>query len=250
MDKLKRKQYSDLIELAIIFAFLFMIITIYVPSMIWEEEAEAAETARFNIQTVHDVEYFYKMLTDKYESDGLWAMNVVNAVRDSVLADSTYLGERNFELTGENISVNIPDGFDVEYDTTFGFLKTRRDTVIDTIHTVVMYSEELSRNDTSFVSKRDLLLLRLEQGFISDLGYETKQRSEVVSYYDSYTPDSSNFYCPLTNEKISVKIKDDGDVLRISSPIEGIYNEGRYMLFSFKTRNHGYIEDGSRSWDQ
>lgn len=250
MDKLKRKQYSDLIELAIIFAFLFMIITIYVPSMIWEEEAEAAETARFNIQTVHDVEYFYKMLTDKYESDGLWAMNVVNAVRDSVLADSTYLGERNFELTGENISVNIPDGFDVEYDTTFGFLKTRRDTVIDTIHTVVMYSEELSRNDTSFVSKRDLSLLMLEQGFISDLGYETKQRSEVVSYYDSYTPDSSNFYCPLTNEKISVKIKDDGDVLRISSPIEGIYNEGRYMLFSFKTRNHGYIEDGSRSWDQ
>mgnify|MGYP003323324095 CR=1 FL=1 len=250
MDKLKRKQYSDLIELAIILAFLFMIITIYVPSMIWEEEAEAAETARFNIQTVHDVEYFYKMLTDKYESDGLWAMNVVNAVRDSVLADSTYLGERNFELTGENISVNIPDGFDVEYDTTFGFLKTRRDTVIDTIHTVVMYSEELSRNDTSFVSKRDLSLLMLEQGFISDLGYETKQRSEVVSYYDSYTPDSSNFYCPLTNEKISVKIKDDGDVLRISSPIEGIYNEGRYMLFSFKTRNHGYIEDGSRSWDQ
>jgi hypothetical protein len=218
--------------------------------MIWEEEAEAAETARFNIQTVHDVEYFYKMLTNKYESDGLWAMNVVNAVRDSVLADSTYLGERNFELTGENISVNIPDGFDVEYDTTFGFLKTRRDTVIDTIHTVVMYSEELSRNDTSFVSKRDLSLLMLEQGFISDLGYETKQRSEVVSYYDSYTPDSSNFYCPLTNEKISVKIKDDGDVLRISSPIEGIYNEGRYMLFSFKTRNHGYIEDGSRSWDQ
>ena len=250
MDKLKRKQYSDLIELAIILAFLFMIITIYVPSMIWEEEAEAAETARFNIQTVHDVEYFYKMLTDKYESDGLWAMNVVNAVRDSVLADSTYLGERNFELTGENISVNIPDGFDVEYDTTFGFLKTRRDTVIDTIHTVVIYSEELSRNDTSFVSKRDLSLLMLEQGFISDLGYETKQRSEVVSYYDSYTPDSSNFYCPLTNEKISVKIKDDGDVLRISSPIEGIYNEGRYMLFSFKTRNHGYIEDGSRSWDQ
>ena len=115
MDKLKRKQYSDLIELGIVFAFLFMIITIYVPSMIWEEENEASNTARFNIQTVYDIEYFYRILTDKYESDGLWAMNVVNAVRDSVLADSTYLGERNFELIGQNISVNIPDGFDVEY---------------------------------------------------------------------------------------------------------------------------------------
>ena len=249
-DKLKRKQYSDLIELGIVFAFLFMIITIYVPSMIWEEENEASNTARFNIQTVYDIEYFYRILTDKYESDGLWAMNVVNAVRDSVLADSTYLGERNFELIGQNISVNIPDGFDVEYDTTFGFLKTRRDTLMDTIHTVVVYSEELSRNDTSFVTKDDLSLVMLDDGFISDLGYETKLRSEVVSYYDSYIPDSSNFYCPLTNEKIVVNLKDEGEILRISSPIEGIYSEGRYLLFSFKTRNHGYIEDGSRSWDQ
>ena len=250
MDTVERKKYSDLIELGIVFAFLFMIITIYVPSMIWVEEEEAAESARFNIQTVHDIEYFYRILTDDYEPDGLWALNVVNAVRDSVLADSTYLGERNFELIGENVSVNIPEGFDVEYDTTFGFLKTRRDTLIDTIHTVVLYSEELSRNDTSFVTKNDLSLVMIEEGFVSDLGFETKQRSEVVSYYDSYIPDSSNFYCPLTDEKIVVNIKDDGDVVRISSPIEGIYSEGRYLLFSFKTRNHGYIEDGSRSWDQ
>ena len=250
MDTVERKKYSDLIELGIVFAFLFMVITIYVPSMIWVEEEEAAESARFNIQTVHDIEYFYRILTDDYEPDGLWALNVVNAVRDSVLADSTYLGERNFELIGENVSVNIPEGFDVEYDTTFGFLKTRRDTLIDTIHTVVLYSEELSRNDTSFVTKNDLSLVMIEEGFVSDLGFETKQRSEVVSYYDSYIPDSSNFYCPLTNEKIVVNIKDDGDIVRISSPIEGIYSEGRYLLFSFKTRNHGYIEDGSRSWDQ
>ena len=250
MDTVERKKYSDLIELGIVFAFLFMIITIYIPSMIWEEEAEAAENARFNIQTVHDVEYFYKILTNNYESNGLWAMNVVNAVRDSVLADSTYLGERNFELIGESVNVNIPEGFDVEYDTTFGFLKTRRDTLIDTIHTIVVYSEELSRNDTSFITKDDLSLIMLEEGFVSDLGYETKQRSEVVSYYDSYIPDSSNFYCALTTEKIVVNIKDDGDVLRITSPIKGIYSEGRYVLFSFKTRNHGYIEDGSRSWDQ
>ncbi len=250
MDTVERKKYSDLIELGIVFAFLFMIITIYVPSMIWVEEEEAAESARFNIQTVHDIEYFYRILTDDYEPDGLWALNVVNAVRDSVLADSTYLGERNFELIGENVSVNIPEGFDVEYDTTFGFLKTRRDTLIDTIHTVVLYSEELSRNDTSFVTKNDLSFVMIEEGFVSDLGFETKQRSEVVSYYDSYIPDSSNFYCPLTNEKIVVNIKDDGDIVRISSPIEGIYSEGRYLLFSFKTRNHGYIEDGSRSWDQ
>ena len=250
MDEIKRKQYSDLIELGIVLAFLFMIITIYVPSAIWVEEVTAAEGARFNIQTVHDVEYFYKILTDGYEENGLWAMNVVNAVRDSVMADSTYLGERNFELAGESVNVIIPEGYDVEFDTTFGILKTRRDTLIDTIHTVVTYSEEMFRNDTSFVSKEDLPAVMIEEGFIANLGFETKQRSEVVSYYDSYMPDSSNFYCPLTGEIIVVRLKEEGEVLRVASPIEGVYSEGRYLLFSFKTRSHGYIEDGSRSWDQ
>lgn len=250
MDEIKRKQYSDLIELSIVLAFLFMIITIYVPSAIWVEEVTAAEGARFNIQTVHDVEYFYKFLTDGYEENGLWAMNVVNAVRDSVMADSTYLGERNFELAGDSVNVIIPEGYDVEFDTTFGILKTRRDTLIDTIHTVVTYSEEMFRNDTSFVSKEDLPAVMIEEGFIANLGFETKQRSEVVSYYDSYMPDSSNFYCPLTGEIIVVRLKEEGEVLRVASPIEGVYSEGRYLLFSFKTRSHGYIEDGSRSWDQ
>ena len=250
MDEIKRKQYSDLIELGIVLAFLFMIITIYVPSAIWVEEVTAAEGARFNIQTVHDVEYFYKILTDGYEENGLWAMNVVNAVRDSVMADSTYLGERNFELAGKGVNVIIPEGYDVEFDTTFGILKTRRDTLIDTIHIVVTYSEEISRNDTNFVAKKDLPAVMIEGGFIADLGFETKQRSEVVSYYDSYMPDSSNFYCPLTGEIIVVRLKEEGEVLRVASPIEGVYSEGRYLLFSFKTRNHGYIEDGSRSWDQ
>ena len=250
MDEIKRKQYSDLIELGIVLAFLFLIITIYVPSAIWVEEVTAAEGARFNIQTVHDVEYFYKILTDGYEENGLWAMNVVNAVRDSVMADSTYLGERNFELAGESVNVIIPEGYDVEFDTTFGILKTRRDTLIDTIHTVVTYSEEMFRNDTGFVSKEDLPTVMIEEGFIANLGFETKQRSEVVSYYDSYMPDSSNFYCPLTGEIIVVRLKEEGEVLRVASPIEGVYSEGRYLLFSFKTRSHGYIEDGSRSWDQ
>ena len=34
----KRKQYSDILELGIVFAFLFLIICIYVPRAIWDEE--------------------------------------------------------------------------------------------------------------------------------------------------------------------------------------------------------------------
>jgi len=34
----KRKLYSDLLEFAIVTAFLFLIISIYVPRAIWDEE--------------------------------------------------------------------------------------------------------------------------------------------------------------------------------------------------------------------
>ena len=33
-----RKNYSDLLELAIVFGFLFLVISIYVPRAIWDEE--------------------------------------------------------------------------------------------------------------------------------------------------------------------------------------------------------------------
>ena len=45
----KRKKYSDLLELAIVIAFLFMIISIYVPRAIWDEEEFFEDKSRFYI---------------------------------------------------------------------------------------------------------------------------------------------------------------------------------------------------------
>ena len=42
--KLKKRQFrSDLLELIIMLTLIFMVITIYVPKAIWEEEAQAAD---------------------------------------------------------------------------------------------------------------------------------------------------------------------------------------------------------------
>jgi hypothetical protein len=80
-------------------------------------------------------------------------MHIINAVSDSVTADSNYVGEQKLNLLGKVINVNVPAGFGVEFDTTFGFHKFKRDTIADTTSTVIMYSEELSRNDTIFVRR-------------------------------------------------------------------------------------------------
>ena len=46
MDR-KRKMYSDLLELGIVFAFLFLIISIYVPRAIWDEEEYFEKRSHF-----------------------------------------------------------------------------------------------------------------------------------------------------------------------------------------------------------
>ena len=91
------------------------------------------EESRFRMQTVYNVENFHNILTGSYETDGKKAVTLVNAVRDSVMADSTFLGEQIVKLNGEEFLVDVPKGFDVEYDTTFGLRRISKETIVDNI---------------------------------------------------------------------------------------------------------------------
>ena len=149
----KRKNLSDLLELGIVVAFIFLIICIYVPRAIWDEEESFESKSQFHMENMYDVQNFYKSVMGEYSTDGLWAVQVVNSVRDSLSGDSTYLGTQSITLRSKTFSVNVPKGYDIEFDTTFGFPMMRRDTISDTIATIVMYSEDLLRNDT-YVQKK------------------------------------------------------------------------------------------------
>ena len=144
----KRILISDLLELAIVLSFIFLVIAIYVPRAIWDEEDYYRKESRYRMQNIFDVESFYQILTEEYSEDPLWALSVVNAARDSLTADSTFLEDQLINISGKIIDINIPVDYDVEFDTTFGFLKSRRDTILDTTVTLIMFSEEISRNDT------------------------------------------------------------------------------------------------------
>ena len=75
------------------------------------------------------------------------------------------------------------------------------------------------------------------------------ERVEAIEYYKTYIPDSSTYYCPLTNNEYIMEISDDGTDLSISSPIEEPIVESHYILFSFKGMNHGVIKSGRKSWE-
>jgi hypothetical protein len=242
------KKLNDLIELIIVLGLIFILFAIYVPVSIWEEEDRYKNISHFRMNTIYNIQEFYKNLTGDYATDGLWAMNVVNAVRDSLTADSTYLDKQLLGLHRNKINLNIAKGFDVEFDTTFGFQKFRKDTIMDTTVKILTFSEQLSRNDTVYIQKKNLSVMLSSENFRNILSEESVKRVESIDYYDTYMPDTSMFYCPLTSQPYNIKFIEDK--LRIESPIEDIYKKPRFLIFSLKAQNHGYIEDGILSWSK
>ena len=242
------RKINDLVELFIVIGLIIMLFTIYVPVAIWEEEDIYEDVSHFRMSTINQIQEFYKTLTGDYATNGLWAMNVVNATRDSLTADSTYLGEQLLKLGRNKIVLNIPTGYDLEFDTTFGFQKFRKDTIIDTTVKIVTFSEQLSRNDTAYIQKKYLADMLQSEDFRSILEEEVVSRVEVVDYYDSFMPDTSTFYCPVTLEPYNINFEDKK--LRIESPIDKVYKEQRFLVFSLNAYNHGYIQDGIISWSK
>lgn len=237
----------DLLELGILVAIVIFILVIYVPRAIWDEEDAMKDESRFKMGNDYDVITYYERLTDKQTANGLWALKVVNAARDSLTADSTFLGQKTIDFGDESVDVDVFEGYDVVYDTSFGFLMTRKDTIVDTVYTVVTYNEEDARYDTSFI-RLDMIDPYLKDITLVDIpDTNLSSHVEVVSYYDSYMPDSSMFFCPLTGKPYIITLSED-DILAVESPITETYKEPRYLVFSFTSDSHGKIADGEKSW--
>ena len=133
--------------------------------------------SRYRMQTVYNVENFHNILTGSYEPDGKKAVTLVNAVRDSVMADSTFLGEQTIKLNGESFLVDVPKGFDVEYDTTFGLRRVSKETIVDTTVTILMMSEETGMEDTVYVQKKNLFNVKQDPLFMGVVSENTFEKS-------------------------------------------------------------------------
>ena len=248
---MNQNKISDLLELAMVLAFLFLIFVIYVPVSIWAEENDYEKRSRFNMQNIYDIELFYEQLTGSYSPNFFEAMHVVNSARDSLLGDSLYVGEQSLTLFGRQYNVDIYETFGFNYDTTFGFKSYRRDTILDTTVQIIMYSQELGRNDTSFTQKKYLNTYMEDPNFVEKLSEEPLKRVELVEYYKTFLPDSNTYRCPLTAKPYIIDVDNKNKKFKVVSPItrENPYKDPRFLIFSLKSNGHGEINDGNRSWD-
>ena len=247
--QIKERHKTDILEIGIVFFILLLFVVIYVPIAIWEEENYYRKESRFRMNNLYDIEVFHKSIMGEFNPNFHETMDLVNAARDSVVADSLFIEEQLIILNGKEYQVDIYDNFAFEYDTTFGFKSFRRDTILDTTLQIVVYDENLGRDDSIFIRKKDLFSYEDDSSFNGIVKAEQIERVELVEYYKTFIPDSSTYYCPLTANAYQIDISDEGSSFRVSSPINETVKKPRYLLFSFKANSHGIIQDGSRSWD-
>ena len=62
--------------------------------------------------------------------------------------------------------------------------------------------------------------------------------------------DSLMYFCPVSEKPYFISLKEEGNAVRVDSPIEETIVRRRYTVFAFKANNHGFINDGSKSWDR
>ena len=241
MDKVKQKFFNDYLEVIIFFVFLMTLLVIYVPSVIWQEEDMYRDESRSRMQALYNIESFHNILTGKYEQDGLKAVTLVNAVRDSVMADSTFLGDQSIKLNGEEFLVNVPRGFDVEYDTTFGQRRIEKETIVDTTVTIVMLSEDTGLEDTLYVQKRNLSDLKEDPLFLNVVSEATFERVETISYFDRSFRKEDDFISDSYTPMVRVNMLEE-DLVRISMLSEDA-GERKLNTFIGSFFNPGIEED-------
>ena len=80
---MNQQNKSDALEIFIILAMFLLVLVIYVPVAIWEEETYYEKESRYRMQNLNDIQSFFSRLTGGYTSSFSEALSVVNAVRDS-----------------------------------------------------------------------------------------------------------------------------------------------------------------------
>ena len=185
-EKIDKK--VEILDWGIIFSFIVMMIVIYIPLSIWEEEEKYKNESRKRMEIIVNAQEFYKELTGQYTDNGQELFRLVESAIDSTIADSLFFGKQSIEIGEKTINVDISKGFLNRADTTFSIGVKRKKVVIDTIYTVEMNNEETNGIDTAYVNTGNIFKVKNDTLFKRIIDFNQ------TSYNESYTDYISRKY--------------------------------------------------------
>jgi hypothetical protein len=232
-----------------VFLALILILVIYIPKSIWNEEKAMRKVGHHRMNVQYDTQRFYKQMGGSFQTDPVLAMQVLTAVRDSTRADSNYFGKQQLGYKDQDFAMDVIRNFYLIFDTTFAFDYQKTDTVYDTTYQVLKWNTELFAYDTLYIHQSRIKSTQGDSSFKEILGYEVKPREQTDTYYIPYSLDTILAYQPLINERYIVSVKENNSI-HIQDPLKGEYKERRYLFVAFRDTSYGYIDNGERSWER
>ncbi|MDZ7797508.1 MAG: hypothetical protein U5N56_10940 [Candidatus Marinimicrobia bacterium] len=113
------EKWSFVVKWIAVILIVILLLVIFIPNQIWQVERSMEQRSRWKMRQLWDAQRMYKKLTGHYNSDMEGVLWFVSAVRDSMLADSEYVGEQYIDFKGEEVKIDVPRYYFSEYDTTF-----------------------------------------------------------------------------------------------------------------------------------
>ena len=88
---------------------------------------------------------------------------------------------------------------------------------------------------THLIFKKKLLnKFTSDSNFVELVEEVPSKRVEVINYYDTYMPDSAMYFCPVSNQSYIISMQDEGNSIRVDSPIEETIVRRRYIFSPLK----------------
>lgn len=255
MNDRKYERKISILDWGIIISSLLLLLTVYLPQSIWEEEVEFRNLGRHRMTSIASTQEFFYEITGEYTYDGEHLFELVEAAMDSLIADSLFTGDKIINLNGNAYPVNLERGFEIRVDTTFSSATNLYFSYEDTIFTVGLNNPESGNIDTMFINVKDLQLYKLDKHFREIYKTDIVTRSEIRTDYlrKKYHLNADMLKCPLTNDFYIFEIDTTGDedVFTVTSPLhllEYPYIESRFGVFTFEAGDHGFIKGTQKSW--
>ncbi|RKY54591.1 MAG: hypothetical protein DRP93_04990 [Candidatus Neomarinimicrobiota bacterium] len=246
------EKWSFVIKWIAVILLVILLLVIFIPNNIWKDEYNMRHRSHWKMEQLWDAQRMYHKLTGYYDADMKGVLWFVSAVRDSILADSEYIGNQIIKYKGENIAIQVPEFWFTEYDTVFSNPYNAKDTSLVSVFTAVEYNGETGIWDTVYLGEnkdRYKYTDTLWEGVILDTTIDTI--IEKVIKYKHFNLVDSLLVCPLTNKEYKVTVKGkESDTVIINSPIRDGYKDRIYLFFTIKVTGRGFIMNGEASWNK
>ena len=258
------KQNSDnkkigILDWLIFFAIIILIVMVYTPQLVWEEESKYRNERRARMKHIALAEEFYYELTGEYTTDITELFSLVESSMDSLIADSTFIGTQTVNLNNKVYSINIDASFAERVDTSYSVPeKVRKDFEV-VIHQIGYKNEsDPDLIDTLWVNNEKLNDLKMADDFVRVYNTKTEKRTSVETNYlrRKFHLENEFIFCPISKNNLKKKkfilnIDDSNPkapIFSIESPLDKNDNELRYGIFRFRPGKKESIVGGVQSW--